>query len=121
LVQSPLLSAEVAGAFDQIVRAVLHPCSPFSRLFTGAEKGMQIFHIKSQSNYLTSWVISFFSLILHSDWQCDQRSDANLGRFKQSSVGVMIATVTLSQIVHLTLRRMFDLKANFEKQRRLIA
>jgi hypothetical protein len=33
----------------------------------------------------------------------------------------MIATVTLSQIVHLTLRRMFDLKANFEKQRRLIA
>ncbi len=48
------ISAEVAGAFNQIVRAVLHPCSPFSRLFTGAEKGMQVFHIKSQSNYLTS-------------------------------------------------------------------
>ncbi len=27
----------------------------------------------------------------------------------------MIGTVTLSQIVHLTLRRMFDLKANFKK------
>jgi hypothetical protein len=37
-----------------IVRAVLHPCLPFSQLFTGVEKGMQIFHIKSQSNYLTS-------------------------------------------------------------------
>jgi hypothetical protein len=46
--------SEVAGAFDQIVRAVLHPCPPFSRLFTGAEKGMQIIHIESQSNYLTS-------------------------------------------------------------------
>jgi hypothetical protein len=67
LVQSPLLSAEVAGAFDQIVRAVLHPCSPFSRLFTGAEKGMQIFHIKSQSNYLTSRASLFFALTLHSD------------------------------------------------------
>jgi len=30
-------------------------------------------------------------------------------------------TVTLSQIVHLTLRRMFDPDANFDKQRRLIA
>jgi hypothetical protein len=33
----------------------------------------------------------------------------------------MIGTMTLSQFVHLTLRRMFDLKTNFEKQRRLIA
>ena len=31
-----------------------HPCSPFSRLFTGVEKGTQIIHIKSQFNYLTS-------------------------------------------------------------------
>jgi hypothetical protein len=45
------ISAEVAGAFNQIVRAILHPCSPFSRLFTGAEKGMQVLHIKSQLNY----------------------------------------------------------------------
>jgi hypothetical protein len=65
LVQSPphamalarfrvFISAEDAGASDRIVRAVLHPCSTFSRLFTGAEKGMQIIHIESQSNYLTS-------------------------------------------------------------------
>jgi hypothetical protein len=34
---------------------------------------------------------------------------------QQGSVGVMIGTVTLSQIVHLTLRGMLDPDANFEK------
>lgn len=40
---------------------------------------------------------------------------------QQSSVGVMIGTVTLSQIVHLILRCTLDPDANFEKQRRPIA
>lgn len=40
---------------------------------------------------------------------------------QQSSVGVMIGTVTLSQIVHLTLRCTLDPDANFDKQRRPIA
>jgi len=33
----------------------------------------------------------------------------------------MVKTVTLSQIVHLTLRCRFEPDANFDKQRRLIA
>jgi len=48
------ISAGAAGAFDQIVHAVLHPCLPFFRLFTAVEKGTPIIHIKSQFKYLTS-------------------------------------------------------------------
>jgi hypothetical protein len=82
---------------------------------------MQIFHIKSQSNYLTSWESLLFALILHPDWQCDQRSEANSWPLQAKQRRRDDRPVTLSQIVHLTLRCMFDLDANFEKQRRLIA
>jgi hypothetical protein len=41
--------------------------------------------------------------------------------FQQSSVGATVKTVTLTQLVHLTLRCGFEPNANFDKQRRLIA
>jgi len=84
----------------------------------GAKKGVQIFHMKSQANNLTLREILISSVILHSNWTMHRRSGANLGHFQQSSVGVDDRTVTLSQIVHLTLRRMSYPDANFDKQRR---
>ncbi len=87
----------------------------FARLFTGAKNEVQIFHIKSQANNLTLREILFCAVIfaLQLTMRPKKRRQSWLLQAKQRRRDDR--TATLSQIVHLTLRRMFDPGANFDK------
>jgi hypothetical protein len=95
--------------------------SPLFRLFTRGKKRTPIFHIKSQASNLTSPEIFIYrdDFALRLTMLPKKRRQSWPLQAKRRRPDDR--TVTLSQIVHLSLRCMFEPEANFDRQRRLNA